>query len=796
VEREGLEARPKPTVRGTNTGPAATFGATLREIREARGLTQEELASRAGLTAKAVSALERGERKRPYPHTVRSLADALNLSDAERASLLAAVPGRGGAATATPDTAVIPILPVSLTPLVGRKQEVEEISGLLGQEMVRLLTLTGAGGVGKTRLALEVASEAGSGFPDGVASVALAPVADPALFVSTVAQALGLQEARGRSARELVHGYLRDKRLLLVLDNLEHLLEAAPEIAALLASCPRLKVLATSRAPLRLRGEREYPVRPLSVPNPAQPPDVESVAASPAAELFVRRAQEANPGFDLSRQNAAAVAAICWRLDGLPLALELTATRMRFLGPTDLLSRLDRALEAGGARDLPERQGTMRATLDWSYDLLSEEEKALFRRLSVFSGGWTLEAAEAVGARDDTSKEEVLGLLGSLVEQSLVVAEASPGEMRYRMLEPVRQYAREKLQEGGEAGSVCRAHAAFFLDLAERAYPELRGPCQAEWFEQLDLENDNLRAAIFWALSVGEAPQAAARLGWSLWQFWWLRGYRDEGRRWMEATLEHALPPALRARAANVAGAMAYTQGDYEASEEFCKESLDSALRAKDVLLEGYSWVGLGHTALSRGDFGAAASYLKKALPLFDRTREEHQSSMARVSLGTALLIQGDAGSATPMFEEGLTIARRIGDKINSCIALYNLAQVGLARGDHSGAASRLEEGVALSKQMRDQANLAYFLEALAVVAGECGEAERSARLFGAAEGLFEAVGAPVYSFYLPDRYLYERTADAVRSALGEPVFGEARSEGRAMTFEQAVEYALGGGER
>jgi tetratricopeptide (TPR) repeat protein len=293
-------------------------------------------------------------------------------------------------------------------------------------------------------------------------------------------------------------------------------------------------------------------------------------------------------------------------------------------------------------------------------------------------------------------------------------------------------------------------------------------------------------------LSEGEAPQVAARLGWALWQFWWVRGYRDEGRWWMEATLEHELPPALRARAANVAGAMAYTQGDYEASEEFCKESLNSALQASDVLLEGYSWVGLGHTALSRGDFESAASYLEKALPLFDRTREENQSSMTRVSLGTVFLVQGDADSATPMFEEGLAIARRIEDRFSSYIALYNLAQVGFARGDYDGAATWLEQGIALSKQVRDQANLAYFSEALAVVAGERGELERSARLFGAAEGLLEAVGAPVYSFYLPDRSLYERTKASVGSTLGEPSFERAQAEGRAMTFEEAVAYAFG----
>ncbi|MDP9480998.1 MAG: hypothetical protein M3R38_35925, partial [Actinomycetota bacterium] len=287
----------------------------------------------------------------------------------------------------------------------------------------------------------------------------------------------------------LLRGYLREKRLLLVLDNFEHLLEAAPEVAELLAACPSLKVLATSRAPLRLRGEREYPVAPLAVPDPARAPDAEAVAASPAAKLFVDRAREASPAFSFNRKNAAVVAAICWRLDGLPLALELAAARTRFLGPTELLSRLDRALEAGGARDLPERQRTMRGTLDWSHELLAEAERRLFRRLSVFAGGFALEAAEEVA-----DGEDVLFLLGRLVEQSLVTAEPHEDETRYGMLEPIRQYALEKLKESGEEERIRERHAAYYETLVLRAAEELEGERQAEWMEKLAREHDNLRA--------------------------------------------------------------------------------------------------------------------------------------------------------------------------------------------------------------------------------------------------------------------------------------------------------------
>jgi predicted ATPase len=734
---------------------------------------------------------------------VRSLADALELPEDERAALFAAVPKRGRGDYPAPAAVPHQALPVSATPLVGRERDLEEVAYLLRRLKVRLLTLTGTGGVGKTRLAIQVARDAADLFPDGVEFVALAPLNDPTLVISTIARSLGLREAENQSPGETLRAYLRDKRLLLVLDNFEHLVEAAPELTELIEWCPDLLVLVTSRATLRVRGEQEYAVAPLALPASTRSPAAEEVVSSPSGRLFVERARAAAPAFELDEGNASSVASICWRVAGLPLALELAAARVRFLSPSSLLTRLDRALSAGWVRDFPERQRTMQTTLNWSHDLLNEPEQVLFRRLSVFSGGFTLEAAEAVGAAGSVGVEDLVDLLGTLVEQSLVVAEPSSRgyEARYGMLEPVRQYAREMLEQSGEGEDILRRHAEFFVDLSERAMSEFWGQRQDEWLERLERENDNLRAAMGWALEAREA-EIGARFGWALYSFWWVRGYHREGRRWIEATLESPLPLALRARALVVAAIMAYAQGDYSTAEQRWEETLRLSRSEGDTLAEAMAWVGSGLIEMVRSDYEAAASSIEKALPLFDRCDQDAslegygydpqgEAALARVFLGTTLLARGDLEGAERRFEEGLKSARCRGNPLGTYVGLYNLAQVAVVRGDPVLATRTLEEGIRLSGQTKDRANLAHFLDALAAIASSQGEAERCTLLLGAAEALLEELGARVYNFYQPDPSLRERAVAEARAVLGESAFEGARERGRAMTFEQAVKYAL-----
>ncbi len=785
---------------GAAPGRDVPFGTCLRRLRETAGLTQEELASGAGLSARAIAGLERGERRRPYPHTVRSLADALRLADDERASLLAAVPRRDGATQAPTVAPPESNLPTPSTPLLGREEELREVKGFL--EEVRLLTLTGTGGVGKTRLALESAraSLAAGLFPDGVAFVALAPLEDPTLVVPSIARSLGVREAEGQSPGQVLHARLLDKRVLLVLDNFEHVLQAAPEVADLVESCPDTTVLATSRAPLRLRGEQEYPVGPLALPSSTLSPEAEDVLGSPSGRLFAERARAASPPFGVTGENAADVAAICWRLAGLPLALELAAARVRLLNPAVLLSRLDWALSVGRTRDLPDRQRTMRATLDWSHELLGQGEMVLFRRLSAFAGGFSLEAVEAVvaesGAAGEAEPGDALTLLGELVEQSLVTVESHADGAygsRYGMLEPVRQYAREKLEESGEADGVRGAHAAFFLALAEAAEPELRGPRQVEWLNRLEREHDNLRVAAAWLLEHGGARDTV-ELGWSLWLFWWARGHHDEGHTWMESALASGtdLPARERARALWVAGTMLMRTGDLGRAAPLHEESLALFGRAgdKEGVARTSAVAGLG--ALRGGDPARGARLLEEARMLHRAAGDAWSEAQALVFLGALPFAGEDYERAAGYFEQALELARRVRDPMGMFAPTYYLAQARQALGDHAGATRLYAEALGLAEEIGYAANMAYCLRGLADCSGARGEAEKAARLYGASAAFLEGVGLR-FDALVTGRDFLERHLSLARSRLGDRAWEAAWSEGMEMGFERAVAYALEG---
>jgi predicted ATPase/DNA-binding SARP family transcriptional activator len=668
-------------------------------------------------------------------------------------------------------------VPAPLTPLVGRRLELAALTSLVRSREARLLTLTGPGGTGKTRLALESAWELMSDFRDGVFFVDLAPIADEDLVAAQILGALGVDEQPGRPVVETLKRALRDRQLMLLLDNFEGVVDAGPLVTELLAAAPEVKALVTSRVVLHLSGEHEYPVPPLALPDLEHDGD-QALAGNEAVELFTARARASSPGFRVTSANARIVAAICVALDGLPLAIELAAARTRLLAPDEMLVRLESRLDllTTGPRDAPERQRTLRATLDWSRELLDQEEQRLLERLAVFSGGCTLEAAERVCDASFVA-------LASLADNSLLRGETTE-EPRFRMLETIREYALELLRAHGEEEELRRRHAEHFRELAARSAVELRaGKSSGEVYGRLDSDFDNIRAALGWADS--GAPELMLELAGLLKLFWRVRGHLVEGRRWLDSALVHgdSATPG-RARALEAAGALAQRRGDYASAKVLWQEGLDI-------------WRGLGDAegvARALGDLASVYDLegaADRAIPLYEESADllrglglNYELGTVVSNLGVCLMSQGRLDEAGKLYEEAVELCRASGRAEQLTISLFNLGRVSMLQGRHEAAAGWFERALAEARELGYREMIAYCLKGIGEVLAARGEGEEAARLLGASDQLFLELGAHVEA---SEQAIYEVTVAGLKDALGDDAYSVAHAEGRALSRSLAL---------
>ncbi|MDP8959201.1 MAG: tetratricopeptide repeat protein, partial [Actinomycetota bacterium] len=676
-------------------------------------------------------------------------------------------------------------LPVQLTSFVGREDELARATALL--RTTRLLTLTGPGGVGKTRLALQAAAEAVEEFPDGTFFVDLAPIHQPELVPAAIAGPLGLTDA-GAPPMDRLRSHLSDRRLLLLLDNFEQVLEAAPRVAELLRAAPQLRVLATSRAPLHVSGEQEFPVPPLQAPEPERAEGPQELAGSEAVALFVERAAAVSPDFALTPDNAQAVARITARLDGLPLAIELAAARVKLLSPHAIADRLAGGLSllAGGSRDLPARQRALVDTIAWSYQLLDEPVQRLLRRLAVFAGGASLSFAEEVCGPAEELGMEVLDGLGLLVDHSLVRRQEPNGEPRFGMLETIRDFARRLLDESEEATRISRRHAGAFLRLAEEAEPHLTAVEQLEWLDLLDREHDNLRAALAWATREGEA-EIALRLGGALWRFWQIRGHLEEAADRLDQALQlRGGSPRARAGALEAAGGVAYWQVRMEDARRFYEESLSIARSLDDPAAVAHALYNLSFPHSFGGDSERAGRLLDESRNIYQALGD--RAGVAKMSYGMGMMYHwaGDYQQAQSHFQASLALSRELDDPSGVGWALGMLGWALVRQGDHRAARPYLEEGLQLAHEKGYVSETLMFLEVFASLAVSAGELERGLRLIGATSALRRSRG--VHSLV---EMTVEGNADALQGLPKQQVEALVE-EGRWMELEEAVAYTLG----